>query len=139
VADVRDGTIVDVATVRLRIRQPDHLNLGKTQLVNFKYDETELTDLSKTRVNSIIEQLKQSPDVLVEIYTHTDDIGSDSYNLALSIKRAEALKTLLVSNGIDPDSINAIGMGEDMPVADNSTLGGKAINRRGEFVFKIAQ
>jgi adhesin transport system outer membrane protein len=136
VADVRDGTILDVATVRLRINQSDGVNLGKTQLVNFKYNDTEMTDMSKTRVKSIIEQLKQSPDVLIDIYTYTDDVGSKSYNLALSTKRAEALKTLLVSDGVDPASINAIGMGEEMPMADNSTPGGQAINRRGEFVFK---
>ncbi len=139
VVDVRSGTIVDVATVRLRINQSDRLSLGKTQLVNFKYDDTELTNLSKARVESIIEQLKQSPDVLVDIYTHTDDVGSGPYNLALSIKRAEALKTLLVSNGVDPANITTMGMGEEKPVADNSTLGGKAINRRAEFVFKISQ
>jgi len=139
VVDVRNGTIVDVATVRIRINQSDRLSLGKTQLVNFKYDDTELTNLSKARVESIIEQLKQSPDVLVDIYTHTDDVGSGPYNLALSIKRAEALKTLLVSNGVDPANITTMGMGEAKPVADNSTLGGKAINRRAEFVFKISQ
>jgi len=139
VVDVYDDAIVDEATVRLRVRESDHLNLGKTQLVNFRYDETELTEYSKTRIKAIIEKLKQAPDVLIEIYAHTDDIGSDSYNLALSVQRADALKTLLVSNGIDPANINTIAMGEEMPVADNSTPGGKAINRRGEFVFKIAQ
>jgi adhesin transport system outer membrane protein len=138
-ADVYDETIVDVATVRLRVREPELPNLDKIQLVNFKYKKTELTDLSKTRVKLIIEQLKQSPNIQVDIYTHTDDIGSDSYNLELSQKRADALKALLVKNGIDPASINTIGVGEDKPMADNSTLGGKAINRRAEFVFKTSE
>jgi adhesin transport system outer membrane protein len=138
-ADVYDETIVDVATVRLRVREPELPNLDKIQLVNFKYKKTELTDLSKTRVKLIIEQLKQSPNIQVDIYTHTDDIGSDSYNLELSQKRADALKALLVKNGIDPASINTIGVGEDKPMADNSTLGGKAINRWAEFVFKTSE
>jgi len=139
VADVRDDTIVDVATVRLRVREPELPNLDKIQLFNFKYKKTELTDLSKTRIKLIIEQLKQSPNIQVDIFTHTDDIGSDSYNLHLSQKRADALKALLVKNGIDPASINTIGMGEDKPMADNSTLGGKAINRRAELVFRISE
>jgi len=139
VTDVYDDSISEEATIRLRVKQSNNLSLDKTQLVNFKYDVTELTDQSKIRVKSIIELLKESPDVLVEIYTHTDDIGSDTYNLELSKRRAEALKTLLVSHGIDPASIQSTGMGEEMPVADNSTLGGKAINRRGEFVFRIPQ
>ena len=46
------------------------------------------------------------------------------------------MKALLVDNGISPDRIKAIGMGEKMPMADNSTPIGQAINRRGEFVFK---
>lgn len=136
VADVRDGTIVEVATVHLSISESGGVDLGKRQLVNFIYNQTELTDMSRIRVKSIIELLKQAPDVLIYIYTYTDDVGSNAYNLALSIKRAEALKTMLVSGGVDPARIKAIGMGEEIPIADNSTPGGQAINRRGEFVFK---
>ena len=43
---------------------------------------------------------------------------------------------MLVRSGIKPDRIKAVGMGEKMPIADNSTAGGQAINRRGEFIFK---
>jgi outer membrane protein OmpA-like peptidoglycan-associated protein len=46
---------------------------------------------------------------------------------------------MLVKSGIDPYRIRAVGMGERMPMADNSTPGGQAINRRGEFVFKSLQ
>jgi len=136
--NVYDDTAVDVATVTVRVLESDRPGLDKVQLVNFKYNDTELTDLSKTRVKLIIEQLKRSPNIRVDIYTHTDDIGSEQYNLALSIKRAEALKALLVSNGVNPANIKTIGMGEQNPMADNSTLGGKAINRRAELVFRIS-
>ena len=47
------------------------------------------------------------------------------------------MKDLLISNGIDSADIKAVGMGENKPIADNSTEAGQAINRRGEFIFKV--
>jgi len=135
VTDVDDATVA-TAMVHLNVVAPAVIDLDKVQLVNFHYNDTELTDHSRARVQSIIDQVKQSPDIRVEIYTYTDDVGSDAYNLALSGKRAAALKSLLVRSGIDPYRIRAVGRGEQNPMADNSTLGGQAINRRGEFVFK---
>ena len=135
-----DGvTAIGMATVHLKVIKSDPLDLEKVQLLNFLYDETRLTEMSAARVKSIMDQIKESPNLEVEIYTHTDNIGSDSYNLELSAKRAAALKTMLVKSGIDPYRIRAFGMGEKSPIADNSTPGGQAINRRGEFVFKSQQ
>jgi outer membrane protein, adhesin transport system len=131
-----DAVAIGAATVHLKVSEPEPLDLGKVQLVNFNYDEASLTDTSESRVKSIIDQLKQSSNLQIEIYTYTDNIGSNAYNLELSSKRAAALKTMLVRNGIKPERIKAFGMGEKRPLADNSTPGGQAINRRGEFVFK---
>jgi len=138
VTGVDDATVA-TAMVHLNVTAPAAVDLGKLQLVNFHYNDTELTDHSRARVQAIIDQVKQSPDIQVEIYTYTDNVGSDAYNLALSGKRAAALKSLLVRSGIDPYRIRAVGRGEQNPMADNSTLGGQAINRRGEFVFKREQ
>ena len=136
VSDNRGGAAVATATVRLKVSEPEVLDLSKIQLVNFNYNETELTEISKVKVAQLIDQIKRINDIKIEIYTYTDDIGSDSFNLILSERRARALEKLLVSRGIDRGSIKAIGMGEKMPIADNSTESGKAINRRGEFIFK---
>jgi len=136
VSDNRGGSAVATATVRLKVIEPKVLDLSKIQLVNFKYNETELTEISKVKVAQLIEQIKQVKDIKIEIYTYTDDIGSDNFNLDLSERRARALERLLVSRGIDHGNIKAIGMGEKMPIADNSTESGKAINRRGEFIFR---
>jgi adhesin transport system outer membrane protein len=132
--DNKGGTTT--ATVLIKVRKPEMIDLAKTQLVNFVYDEVELTRVSKTKVEAIIERIKLAGDLSIEIYTYTDNIGSDAYNIALSARRAEALKNLLISKGIDGSAIKAAGMGETNPVADNSTLAGQAINRRGEFIFK---
>ena len=139
VTDNKGATVTATATVQVKVPLTEVLNLEKVQLVNFIYDETELTDLSKTKVKAIIDQVKRMGNIVIEVYTHTDNVGSDRYNRVLSEKRAKALKNLLVSNGIDSADIIAVGVGENEPIADNSTAAGKAINRRGEFIFRARQ
>jgi adhesin transport system outer membrane protein len=136
VTDNNGAAVTATATVRIKVREPEIVSLSKIQLVNFVYDEAELTDISNSRVEAIIEQIKLAKDITIEIYTYTDDIGSDAYNERLSARRAKALENLLISNGIDSSDIKAVGMGEKSPIADNSTEAGQAINRRGEFIFK---
>jgi outer membrane protein OmpA-like peptidoglycan-associated protein len=80
------------ATVQIKMHKPKTVSLQKHQLVNFIYDEAELTEISKSKVATIIEQIKLAEDIVIEIYTHTDNIGSDKFNLRLSEKRAEELK-----------------------------------------------
>jgi outer membrane protein OmpA-like peptidoglycan-associated protein len=135
VTDNRGGAATATATVRIKVRKAEVISLAEVQLVNFIYDEAELTEVSKAKVKAIIEEIKKAEGVIIEIYTHTDNIGSDKYNRILSAKRAEALKDLLTSNGIDSANITAVGVGEKKPIADNATEAGQAINRRGEFVF----
>ena len=135
VSDTREPGTINSGTVHLEISVPVTVDMEKVQLVNFLYDEAELTEYSRQRVAAIIDALNQSPGTRVEIFTYTDNIGSDAYNLRLSQKRAASLKNRLVLGGIDPDRVRAVGRGEQNPIADNSTPGGQAINRRGEFVF----
>ncbi|MEM7564486.1 MAG: OmpA family protein, partial [Pseudomonadota bacterium] len=136
-SDKNGNTATAVATVNVIVKEPLYITVDKVQLVNFVYDEAELTESSKIKVDNMIEQLKRSDNVTVDIYTYTDDIGSDGYNERLSRARAAALKALLINRGIPEEDINAIGKGEKNPIADNSTEAGQAINRRGEFVFKV--
>ena len=134
--DEQDTTRQSKANVQIRVKRPEVVDLNKPHLVNFVYDEVELTKISKLKVEAIIDRIKATNNMSVEIFTFTDNIGSDWYNLELSHRRANALRDLLIANGIDADDIKAIGMGEVDPIADNSTLSGQAINRRGEIVFK---
>jgi outer membrane protein OmpA-like peptidoglycan-associated protein len=136
VTDNKSAAVSATATVSIKVREPAAIDLSDKQLVNFIYDEAELTEISKSRVKAIIEQVKFTEDITIEIYTYTDNIGSDAYNIALSVRRATALKNLLIANGIAANDIKAIGKGEKDPIADNSTPAGQAINRRGEFIFK---
>ena len=136
VSDTRGAWASTQASVNIKVRQALAIDLDKVQLVNFVYDEAELTDVSKQKVEAIIARIKEEEGIQVEIRTYTDNIGSDGYNINLSLKRANALRTLLIEEGIDEASIDAIGMGEANPIADNGTEAGQAINRRGEFTFR---
>jgi adhesin transport system outer membrane protein len=136
VTDNKSAAVTITATAQITVRKSETISLSQLQLVNFVFDEAVLTEISKSKVDAIIERIKLADDITIEVYTYTDNIGSDTYNNVLSMKRAEALKDLLVENGIDKSDIQAIGMGEKEPIADNSTPAGQAINRRGEFIFK---
>jgi outer membrane protein OmpA-like peptidoglycan-associated protein len=85
--------------------------------------------------SKIIEFINTYPDNKVRIEGHTDSSGSQQLNQKLSQLRADAVKALLVQNGIKARIIETIGMGEDFSVADNTTKAGKAQNRRVEIII----
>ncbi len=79
--------------------------------------------------------LKDNPDTDVTIIGHTDNSGSDEYNNRLSERRAEAVKTFAINQGISASRLSTRGKGESEPIADNSNEEGKAKNRRVEIVI----
>ncbi len=102
--------------------------------VNFKTASAELLEESYYVLEQVFNSLEAYPEVRVEIAGHTDDQGSNDYNLALSYDRAKAVVNYLVMRGIDPARLVARGYGEERPIADNSTPEGRAKNRRVEVV-----
>jgi len=86
----------------------------------------------------LVEYLRRHAETRVKIEGHTDDRGSADYNANLSQMRAEAVRNFLVTNGISPDRITAQGMGEDYPVATNSSAAGRQQNRRVEVTITDA-
>ncbi len=102
--------------------------------VHFQSGSASLTTDSYSILDTVYESLAQNPDVEVEIRGYTDSIGSRAFNLHLSQKRAEAVKQYLVNRGIEPKRIQAIGYGEEDPIASNATKTGRAQNRRIEFI-----
>lgn len=87
---------------------------------------------SLQKIYPLVEYLKEYPETMVKIEGHTDSKGSADYNAQLSQRRAEAVRNFLVNNGISPERITAQGMGEDYPIATNSTAAGRLQNRRVE-------
>jgi len=86
-------------------------------------------------VDRLAQYLKDSPGTQVIIEGHTDSVGSDDYNLALSQRRAQAVADALTTRGVSADRIRAKGLGKSYPVASNDTQAGRQQNRRVEIVF----
>ena len=105
----------------------------KLRAINFKTGNAELITASYSALDFIAGFLKQHPDLRYEIQGHTDNQGTDDYNLLLSAARAGTVRTYLLSKGISDENIIAIGYGETMPIADNNAVSGRALNRRVEF------
>jgi len=76
--------------------------------------------------------LRKHPDLVVEVVGHTDSIGSAELNLSLSERRAYTVRDYLINAGVNSANLTAKGLGEFLPVADNATADGRAINRRVE-------
>ncbi len=137
--DVFSYTISDAegatSTAEVTVFIPNYISGGDRELVNFVYGETQLTAASKGLVTQIVQHLKKNPTLALEVYAHTDSKGSESFNMTLSERRARAMRDLIVREGIDPARITVHTMGEKAPIADNVSEAGRAINRRGEFVF----
>lgn len=78
--------------------------------------------------------LAMQPELRVEVEGHTDSVGGDAYNQRLSEERADAVRSFLIEQGIEPGSITARGFGEMSPKASNETAAGRQQNRRVELV-----
>ncbi|MEM6639016.1 MAG: OmpA family protein [Pseudomonadota bacterium] len=103
--------------------------------VTFKTNSATLTSASTGVLDQAAATLLRNAGVRVEVQGHTDRTGADSYNLALSQRRAETVRDYLIDKGVSPSTLTAKGYGESQPVADNSTAEGRASNRR--VVLKI--
>ena len=93
----------------------------------------QLTAQAGQELDQLVARLKaDNQPVFVEIQGHTDSTGSDTYNLDLSKRRADAVARYLISRGVSSARIQTQGMGEAYAVADNNTAEGRARNRRVE-------
>jgi outer membrane protein OmpA-like peptidoglycan-associated protein len=105
--------------------------------VLFVTAKAELLPIAKDRLNQVAKSLKElDDDKLVSIEGFTDSRGADDTNMKLSQDRANAVKDYLVSQGVKPEKVRAIGRGEGSPVASNDTPEGRANNRRVEIVVQ---
>lgn len=100
--------------------------------VFFDHDDAKLKPASAGELSNVKKLLDENPNLILEMSGHTDSDGSEAYNMRLSEKRAKAVKSWLVDNGVDPNRLAAVGYGESQPAASNSTENGKAKNRRTE-------
>ena len=100
--------------------------------VKFDFDKSVVKPNSYGDVKNLADFMKQYPATHVEVAGHTDSVGPDAYNQKLSQRRADAVKQVLVKDGVAANRVTSVGYGESRPVADNATEAGRAINRRVE-------
>lgn len=98
--------------------------------VLFEVGRAELLPAARQNVDDVIELLNSEPGKRIRIEGHTDSSGPAALNLRLSQQRAEAVRAALAERGIDAGRMDAVGMGEDFPIASNDTEAGRASNRR---------
>jgi OOP family OmpA-OmpF porin len=103
--------------------------------INFAYDSNVIPDEKKEAIKKLSDFLKANPHYNIAIIGHTDSDGSNVYNLKLSKKRAQALKSALYDLGIEEGRMSVSGQGESSPVASNDSEEGRKQNRRLELIF----
>jgi outer membrane protein OmpA-like peptidoglycan-associated protein len=103
--------------------------------VLFGFDRSDLGANAATNLDKLINVLNKYPDTDIKILGHTDNKGTDTYNLGLSERRAASVSSYLKDHGISSSRVSTKGMGENDPIASNDTEEGRSQNRRVEFVI----
>ncbi|MDB4990973.1 MAG: outer membrane protein [Myxococcaceae bacterium] len=105
--------------------------------VLFTSGKAELLPAAQAKLSEVANALtQQNPDAKIVVEGHTDAQGSQTFNLDLSTRRAQAVRDYLASHGVAPDRITAQGLGFSRPLGDNKTAEGRANNRRVEIVVQ---
>ncbi|MGY6631895.1 MAG: OmpA family protein [Wenzhouxiangella sp.] len=119
----------------LELRQTDRGVVVTLGDVLFETGQTELAAGARENLTDVVELLQTEPDKRIRIEGHTDSTGPASVNLRISQQRADSVLNELVAMGVAADRIQAVGMGEDFPIATNETPDGRARNRRVDVIL----
>lgn len=110
---------------------PDGSKMG----VYFATNQSSISDNSKIALTKLQKVFKEYPDTDILIEGHTDDVGKDEYNMALSQRRAESVAAYLVAQGVDKGRITTKWYGEAQPKYPNDSKANQTLNRRVEFAI----
>lgn len=140
------GALLDRQARELRTgfdnQQIDVVNTGSELIVRmpqdilFAVDSTSVSPTLRGDLSVLAANLQRYPNSQVRIVGHTDNTGSAAYNQDLSERRALAVASILRAEGVSPGRLQAIGRGEDAPIASNLTPEGRALNRRVDIVIQ---
>lgn len=116
-------------------KEGNNLILSMPEAILFDFNKADVKNDVKGSLNTLAKALKENRDIKIKINGHTDIIGTDQYNLGLSVKRANSIKNYLANRGVNRSNISIEGYGKQEPVATNATAAGRAQNRRVEFII----
>jgi OmpA-OmpF porin, OOP family len=120
------------ASVKPEPVQSEVITLSDAGDVLFAFNQSDLTAAAQSKLDSLMPKLQSADVVSIKVIGHTDSVGSDTYNQALSERRASSVAAYLLSQGVAPNKLTSEGKGQSEPVADNETEEGRATNRRVE-------
>ncbi|NUS38810.1 MAG: OmpA family protein, partial [Lysobacter sp.] len=123
------GTGVDV------VRQGDNITLNMPGNITFGFDSANLSPQFYPVLDNVAGTLAQYNQTMIEVAGHTDNVGTDQYNQALSQRRAQAVASYLSGRGVLQQRMIVVGAGETRPIASNDTEAGRAENRRVEITI----
>lgn len=116
-------------------REQETLAVSFKADVLFDFDSAVIKPGAYDEVDRVAQVLNRYPQTRIQIEGHTDSTGTETYNLDLSQRRADAVKNALVARGVDPARLQTIGFGESKPIAGNDTEAGRQMNRRVKIVI----
>lgn len=133
------GYVTDVLLAPATVVKYEKNTMSASAL--FDHDKSNLKDEGKTALHALDESIKAKGASVVDIDVigHTDSDGSEEYNMALSIRRAESVRDYMVSEDVDAAIIDVSGEGESNPIVSNATKEGRAENRRVDIHVGITQ
>jgi outer membrane protein OmpA-like peptidoglycan-associated protein len=111
------------------------------RMINFVSGSSKLTSNSKAALKEAASIMLSDPfnKLMFHIHGHTDNVGSDEFNLKLSRERAESVRQELIKDGVPASRMSSEGFGESKPIATNDTADGRALNRRTEILARHSQ
>jgi len=104
--------------------------------IKFGNNSDKLFSSSDSTLNEIYHKLNKENNLEILLVVHTDSVGSETYNLRLSEKRALSIKSYLINKGLSEKRIKTLGLGSKNPISTNETNEGRALNRRTEIYYK---
>ena len=110
----------------------NEITLNMPSDVTFDVDRSDIKPQFQSTLASVAQTLREYPSTTVDVAGHADSTGPDAYNQSLSQRRADSVAQALISNGVQPVRVVAVGFGESRPIADNATVSGRQANRRVE-------
>ncbi len=122
----------------LKIQQLENetLKIDIASEVSFDFDSAGLKSAFTPTLNKVADILQRYPNTIIHVVGFTDSVGSESYNMKLSERRAQSVVDYLSSRGVSSSRLFAIGKGESEPRATNDTEAGRQLNRRVELFVK---
>jgi outer membrane protein OmpA-like peptidoglycan-associated protein len=123
------GTLADVERVE------EGIKITMKSGVLFDFNSSKVNPTVNDNLVKFAETLKQYPDTEILVAGHTDNVGTEQYNMNLSQQRANAVANVLKTNNVTRNRLTILGYGEKNPVADNTAESGREQNRRVEFAI----